>query len=190
MSATQTDDDDVVPYDVTEEVEVGDLSDQESGVLPASSRVIGEVKKASVKTNLENNKYPQADDNEWTFKSLHLEIGIGPLGIDGEGAYANKVLFADLIVSYNDRACERKAVSAGKKYNRQWWEREARYPAKQFIRAIGGDVTNVRINDDFLISLLGVSVMFDIKKVKDTFRGEGEFKNELANWRAVENSEE
>ncbi len=174
------------PFDVTEDIDVGDLTDQEGGVLPAATRVVGEIRKASIKRNLENNKYPESEDNEWTFKSLHLEIAIGPFGIDGEGSYKGKVMFADLIVSYNKEACQRSSAAKGKKFNAQWWEREARYPAKQFIKAIGGDVTNVRINDAFLMSLVGQSIMFDIKKQKDTYRGEGEFRNELTGWRAVE----
>lgn len=181
---------DGVPFDVTEDIDVGDLSEQEGGVLPAASRVIGSIKKASVKTNLLDNKQAQSDTNLWTFKSLHLEIAIGPLGTDGEGTYKGKVLFADLIAVYNERGCKASASAKGKKYNASWWEREARYPLKQFIKATQGDVTNVKINDDFLLALVGSDVMFDIRKTKDTFRGEGEFRNELANWRAVETGDD
>lgn len=196
-TTTAVDDDDEaigtedgVPFDVTEDLDVGDLSEQEGGALPAASRVIGSIKKASVKTNLLNNKAPQSSDNPWTFKSLHLEIAIGPLGTDGEGTYKGKVLFCDLIAAFDSAACKRSAESRGKKYNASWWEREARYPLKQFVKAIQGDVTAVRINDDFLLALVGRDVMFDIKKVKDSFRGEGEFKNELANWRPVETGDD
>ena len=191
-----TDDDDAigtedgVPFDVTEDLDVGDLSEQEGGVLPAASRVIGEIKKASVKTNLMNNKASQSEDNPWTFKSLHLEIAIGPLGTDGEGTYKGKVLFADLIAVFDPAACRKSAENRGKKYNASWWERESRYPLKQFIKAVSGDVKAVKINDDFLLSLVGTAVMFDIKKTKDSFRGEGEFRNELANWRAVETGDD
>lgn len=180
---------DAVPFEV-EDLEVGDLSDQEGGVLPAASRVVGTIKNASIKTNLLNNKASQGDDNPWTFKSLHLEIAIGALGTDGEGTYKGKVLFADLIAVFDAKACKRSAESRGKKYNASWWERESRYPLKQFIKATSGDVKAVKINDDFLIGLVGTDVMFDIKKTKDTFRGEGEFRNELANWRAVETGDD
>lgn len=183
-------DDDMPPFNVLDDIDVGDLSSQEGGVLPASSRVVGEVRRASIKRNLENNKYRESPDNLCTFKSLHLEIAIGATGLDGEGAYAGKMLFADLIVAFDAEACKRKAESHGKKYNAHWWEQNARFPLKEFIRAIGGDVKNVRINDEFLLALVGQHVMFDIKRVKDSFRGEGEFRNELANWRAVETSDE
>jgi hypothetical protein len=179
-----------VGFDVNEDIDVGDLSDQEGGVLPAASRVIGTIKKASIKTNLLDNKLPESEGNMWTFKSLHLEIAIGPLGTDGEGMYAGKVLFTDLIVVYSIEGTKKSASLKNKKYNASWWEREARYPAKQFIKAIGGDVTHVKINDAFLIGLVDREIMFDIRKVKDTFRGEGEFRNELANWRLVETQEE
>lgn len=182
--------DEAVPFEV-EDLDVGDLSEQEGGVLPAASRVIGEIKKASIKTNLLDNKRSQdPDDNPWTFKSLHLEIAIGALGTDGEGTYKGKVLFCDLILVYDAAACKRSSEAKSKKFNAQWWEKESRYPAKQFIKALGGDVKNVRVNDDFLLALIGREVMFDIKKVKDSFRGEGEFRNELANWRAVETGDD
>lgn len=185
-------DDDLVPFDVTEEVEVGDLSDQEGGTLPAATRVVGEIKKASVKRNLIDNKYDERPDNPCTFKYLHLEIKIGPDGIDGEGTYAGKHVFTsmmDIVLAYDEAACRMKAESQKdrngqpKKFNAHWWAKEARYGAKQFFVAINGDARNVRVNDDYLLSLLGQPIMFDIKREKDTDRGEGG--NRLQNWRAV-----
>lgn len=179
---------DAVGFDVTEDIDVGDLSDQEGGVLPAASRVIGTIKKASVKINLLDNKLPASEDNVWTFKYLNLEIHIGPLGLDGEGQYASKPVFTgntDLILVYDEAACKKKARLSNKTYNDAWWRTQARYQTKLFMKAINGDVKNVRVNDDFLIALIGREVMFDIKKEKDTFRGEGEFRNSLQNWRAV-----
>jgi len=184
---------DDVPFDVEDEIEVGDLSEQEGGVLPAAQRVIGEIKKASVKRSLLDNKYPEASDNPCTFKYLNLEVAIGPDGIDGQGTYAGKHLFTgmmDIILTYDEEACRRKKEAGGGKFNPQWWSKEARYGAKQFFKAISGDVKNVKVNDDLLLSLPGMPIMFDIKKEKDTFKGEGEFRNTLANFRAVETQED
>lgn len=179
--------DDEAPFDVTEDVDVGDLSDQEGGVLPPATRVVGEIKKASVKRSLENNKYSENPDNEWTFKYLHLEIKIGPDGIDGEGTYAGKVVFTsmtDVILTYNEVACRRKAESAGKKFNAHWWAKESRFGAKQFFTALNGDVKAIKVNDDALIAMVGRPIMFDIKREKD---GQS---NRLANWRTAEAQEE
>lgn len=180
-------DDDLPPFDVTEEVEVGNLDDQEGGTLPPATRVVGEIKKASVKRCLLDNKYDERPDNPCTFKYLHLEVKIGEQGIDGEGTYAGKHVFTsmmDVVLAYSEDACRKKAESNGKKFNAHWWAKEARYGAKQFFKATQGDVTNIKVNDDLLLSLLGQPIMFDIRKEKDTERGEGG--NRLANFRAVE----
>lgn len=184
--------DDAIPFDVTEDIDVGDLSDQEGGILPAATRVIGTIQKASVKRSLLDNKYQERDDNPCTFKYLNLEIKIGEAGIDGEGAYAGKVVFPsmmDIVLTYDPAACKRKAESKGKPFNSEWWAKTARLGAKQFFTAINGNAKNVRVNDDVLIALVGQLIMFDIKKEKDGTR-EGEFTNRLTNWRAVETSEE
>lgn len=180
-------DDDLPPFDVTEELEIGDLTDQEGGTLPPATRVVGEIKKASVKRCLMDNKYDERPDNPCTFKYLHLEIKIGPDGINENGDYAGKHVFTsmmDIVLTYNEDACRKKAESNNKKFNAHWWAKESRYGAKQFFVAVLGDAKNIRVNDDLLLSLLGQAVMFDIKKEKDTDRGEGG--NRLQNWRAVE----
>lgn len=183
--------DDEPPFDVTEDLDVGDLSDQEGGVLPPATRVIGTIKKASVKRSLLDNKYSERDDNPWTFKYLHLEIKIGDDGIDGEGTYAGKVMFTsmmDIVLTYNEAACKRKFESnpknAGKKFNAHWWSKEARFGAKQFFTALNGSAQNIKVNDDALLAMLEQSIMFDIKREKDGSS------NRLANWRAVEQTEE
>jgi len=178
---------DEVPFDVTEDLDIGDLTDQEGGVLPQATRVIGEIRKAAVKRCLENNKYSERPDNQWTFKYLHLEIKIGPQGINDQGDYAGKVLFTsmmDIVLTYNEEACKRKAQAAGKKFNTHWWAKEARFGAKQFFTALNGNAQNIKVNDDALIAMVGRPIMFDIKREKDGSS------NRLANWRAVEQNQE
>lgn len=190
---------DDIPFDVTEEVEVGDLSDQQGSVFPNATRVVGEIRKASVKRNLLNNKYSEREDNPYTFKYLNLEIKISETGIDGEGAYAGDIIFTsmmDLVLAYSEAACRTKAESKenSKGFNAQWWAKKARFGAMQFLTSLGYDMTKPPthpanqnppppIGDDFLISLIGTQVMFDIKREKDD-------SNRLSNWRAVETSEE
>lgn len=187
--AVTINDDEEIPFNVNEEVEVGDLTDQQGGGFPASTRVVGEIRKASVKPSLENNKYRfNATDNRITFKSLHLEIKIGPDGTDGNGANAGRIVFTgmtDIILTYDEAACRRKKEAAGGKFNAEWWRCEARFGAKQFFTATQGSASNVKVNDDLLITLVGSPIMFDIKPEKgnpESYR--------LANWRAVEQGEE
>lgn len=178
-----------VPFDVTEDIDVGDLSDQQGGGFPASTRVVGEIRKASVKPSLENNKYSfHPVDNKVCFKSLHLEIKIGEAGTDGEGANAGRICFTsimDIVLTYDEAACRRKKEAAGGKFNAAWWANEARFGAKQFFTATQGSAKNVRVNDELLIALVGSPIMFDIKPEKgnpESYR--------LQNWRAVEQGEE
>lgn len=171
--------DDEVGFDVTDEIEVGDLSDQQGGVMEPCSRVPFSIRKASVIT---------VDDKEsklWLTKKLKIEAQITSDGVDGEGKYKNKVMFAELLLAFN-------AQDFPEKFAKPWWKTEARFPTKQFLKAIGVDVTNVRVNDDFLLNLAGQEFMADIKKSaiqqKNSETGKwdntGDYKNELGNYRS------
>jgi len=174
-----TDDTGDVPFDVHEEIDVGDLSDQQGGVLEPAAKVNFTIKKASVRTAEDK------DTHAWMVKRLVVEAQIGPGGVDGEGKYAKKVLFPELVLTFNK-------ADFPEAFKSPWWEKEARFPTKQFLKALGEDVTSVRINDDFLSSLIGREFVADIKrkeirtKVNGKYEGTGDFKNELANFRTAE----
>jgi hypothetical protein len=118
-------------------------------------------------------------------KRLVVEAQVGPEGIDGEGKYANKVLFPELILTFNK-------ADFPDTYSKPWWEKEARFPTRQFLKAIGEDISNVRINDEFLTSLIGREFVADIKrseirqKVDGKYVGSGDYKNELTNFRSAD----
>lgn len=166
-------------FQVNEPVEVGDLSEQQGGVLEAATKVPFTIRKASVRTQEDN------DTKVWSVKRLVVEAAIGPLGVDGEGKYANKVLFPEFILTFNkDQFPE--------KFNKPWWEKEARFPLKQFLKALNRDITQVRVNDEFLIGLANEEFIADIKRKEiqtkgddGKYHGSGDFKNELANYRAA-----
>lgn len=175
-------DTDEVGFQVQEEVEVGDLSEQQGGVLEAASRVGFVIRKATVRTQEDK------DSKVWSVKRLAVEAAIGPLGVDGEGKYAGKVLFPEFILTFNK-------TDFPEKFNKPWWEKEARFPLKQFLKALGRDVTSVRVNDEFLLSLQNEEFIADIKRKEiqtkgddDKYHGSGDFKNELANFRAANQS--
>jgi hypothetical protein len=180
---TVDDDSGTVPFDVTEEVDVGDLSDQQGGVLDPAAKVRFSVKKASVRTAEDK------DTKTWMVKRLVVEAQIGPEGVDGEGKYAKKVLFPELVLTFNSR-------DFPDAFKSPWWQNEARYPTKQFLKAMGEDVTNVRVNDEFLTSLIGREFVADIKrreiktKVNGKYEGTGDWKNELANFRSADGGDQ
>lgn len=166
-------------FQVTEEVSVGDLSDQQGGVMEAASRVPFVIRKASVRTQEDK------ESSKWTVKRLSVEAAIGPLGVDGEGKFANKVLFPEFVLTMNTTDFPEKFASS-------WWQKEARYPLKQFLKALNREITSVRVNDEFLIGLQNEEFIADIKRVEiktkgddGKYHGSGDFKNELANYRAV-----
>src|SRR5690349_13160035 len=123
-------DTDVPGFQVQEEVSVGDLSDQQGGVMEAVSRVPFIIRKASVRTQEDK------DSKVWSVKRLAIEAAIGPLGVDGEGKFANKVLFPEFVLTFN-------STDFPDKFSSPWWQREARFPLKQFLRALGRDITQV-----------------------------------------------
>lgn len=169
-------------FQVTEQVEVGDLSEQQGGVMEAVSKVPFTIRKASVRVQ---------EDKEtklWTVKRLSVEAAIGPLGVDGEGKFANKVLFPEFVLTMNSADFPDKFASS-------WWQKEARYPLKQFLKALNRDITSVRVNDEFLLGLQNEEFVADIKRVEiktkgddGKYHGSGDFKNELANYRAANTS--
>lgn len=171
--------DEEVPFDVNDEIDVGDLSDQQGGVLEPASKVRFHIKKASVRTAEDK------DTKTWMVKRLVVEAQVTSDGVDGEGKYANKVLFPELILTFNKS-------DFPDAFAKPWWEKEARYPTKQFLKAMGEDITNVRINDDFLSGLTGREFIADIKrseiraKKNGKYEGTGDFKNELVNFRSAE----
>lgn len=166
-------------FQVVEPVEVGDLSEQQGGVLEAASKVPFVIRKATVRTQEDK------DSKLWTVKRLAVEAAIGPLGVDGEGKYANKVLFPEFVLTFN-------STDFPDKFKSNWWQKEARYPLKQFLKALNRDVTQVRVNDEFLLSLQNEEFAADIKRKEiqtkgddEKWHGTGDFKNELANFRSV-----
>lgn len=177
-------------FEINEPVDVGDLSDQSSGndVIEAARNVPFVIKKAEIRAQLEDNKRAQGDDNRWKVKRLKLQIGVSATGVDGEGRYANKVFFPELILTMNQRDFPNDYAS-------DWWQKKARGPFKEFIVALGYDPKQPPvINDEFLTGLIGAEVVADIRRVqekrKDNVTGKyeptGNMENTIENFRKVE----
>jgi hypothetical protein len=185
MSASYAREDEEI--DINDSIEIGDLSDQQvSDVLDPARKVPFIIKKASIRK-----QYANQNDKTGTpdVTRLSIDAAIGADGLDGEGKFANKHLFCDLILAFN------REVKTG-----DWWEKRARGPAKQFFQALGYDVANLpRIDAELLGELGGKEFVADIlrkpmqektgeqnEQGKDTYRDTGEFKNELSNFRKSE----
>lgn len=173
-------------FDVTDEVDVGDLSTQQGNdVIEPHKKVRFEVRKATVRD------YKKDDDSSWRKKFLALDVVVGSDGVDGQGKYANKHFFQDLLLLAN--------TSHYPELDTENYRTKARFDTKVFLKAMGYDPAKPpKINDDFLIGLTGREVFGDITKRSidnpPTEQGgkwtpSGEFRNEIKNWRAVESTE-
>lgn len=173
--------------DLNDPVLVGDLSDQTvSDVIDPARKVPFIIKKASVRK-----QYADANDKSSTVEVTRLSIdaAIGADGVDTEGKYANKHIFCDLVLAFN------KETHTG-----EWWEKRSRGPTKQFFQALGYDVANLPpIDADLLGELGGKEFVADILRKpiqnktdqlnpttgKAIYANSGDYKNELANFRAA-----
>ena len=83
-----------VPFEVTEAVDIGDLSDlkEDRAIVPPTANVLFRISKASMRKSLVDNQQPESEENPCVLKSLSLEVRLEE-GIDEEGKYKNKPLF-------------------------------------------------------------------------------------------------
>lgn len=170
-------------FEIVDEFEVGDLSTQTGNdVIDAFPRVRFEVRKATVRP------YIKHDESTWRKKFLALDLVVGPLGVDGDGKYANKHLFQDELLVANTEDFPELATDH--------YKTKARFGFKQLLKAMGFDpATPPRINDEFLNELIGREVVGDIAKrpiqnppaeLGGKWTDSGDFKNEVRNYRAAE----
>jgi hypothetical protein len=172
-----------VPFDVNVDVELGDMSGI-TDVLEPAARVRFKVKQAEL------NRVEK--DGVWKMTRLKTQLQVGDVGVDGNGKYAGKVLFGELIVAHNPEV-----------YTKDWWKnRQYLMDVKQFIKALGYDVkAPPTLNDQFLGEIIGREVLADIKQVKiqakkQVEQGDGtvkvvyvdtdDVKNEVGNFKSAE----
>jgi hypothetical protein len=183
MSQAYAMDDDV---DINEPITMDSVADQETtDVIEPVSKVPFVIKKASIRK-----QYADANDKSSSVEVTRLVIdaAIGADGVDTEGKYANKHLFSELILTFN------KETHTG-----DWWLKKSRGPTKQFLQALGYDPAQPpTIDAEFLSELGGKEFVADIRKRpiqqktdqinekgKAVYESTGDFKNELANFRAA-----
>lgn len=172
-------------FAVTDEVDVGDLSTQQGNdVIDPQRKVRFVIRKASVRP------YQKDGESSWRKKFLALDIAVSGEGVDGEGKYKNKHFFPDLLLVAN--------TSHYPELDTEHYRTKARFDTKVFLKAMGFDpAAPPKINDEFLIGLNEREVYADITRREiqqapgegeTKWKGTGEFKNEIKNWRAVEAS--
>lgn len=162
-------------FDVNDD-EVVDVSDQESGPIEAAKGVRFEIKKASVSVWKEKN----GPHDDWYTKKLALEVAVVEgIDIDGVMKYAGRRFFPELCYKVN-------YADYPDKFKSDWWKNKSKADFKEFAgKAMGLDVSQIRINDAFLEELVGQEFIANVtkkeiqNKVDDEYVGTGEYKNEL-----------
>ena len=141
------------PFEVTDEIETGDMSDVQEDLLPASSKVLFSIKKASVDTITVSK-----EDKTPTLKKIRLQAKlVEGIEVTQDGVtsikYKGKVSFIDFLVWHNPEF---------KKGN--WYEsRKYMLPYKQFLIAMKYDTKNSpKINDELLGSWKDLEFRCDV----------------------------
>jgi len=164
---------DEVGFDVNDEVIVGDLTDVRAEILPVTQNVKLRIDKASI-----------AKTESGDLKGLKLELAIAEgIEVAGETKFVNKKVFTGImdLCFYADPATR----------NSQWYKSKQHLLGfKQFMQALDLDITNVKINDEFLQGLVGREVMANITHEEDTVKDEsgkrqktGNFREKLKAWK-------
>lgn len=164
------------PFEVADPVEGEDLSAQTGQeLLDAAKKVQFSVKEAKLQ------KVEDKDTKAILMKKLNVQAKIGALGVNGEGRYAGKVMFLELIVWFDiDR------------YTSDWWKNQARFPYKSYLQATEQPICpSPTINDEWLEAQKDKEFTGDIKivpiraKVNGEYVDTGDKKNEVVNLKKI-----
>ena len=171
------------PFEVTDEIETGDMSDVQEDLLPVASRALFVIKKASVET-IGLSK----EDKTPVLKKIRLQAKlVEGVEVAGETKYKGKVAFIDFLVWHSP---EHKTS--------EWYKtRKYLLPYKQFLIGMRYDPKqSPKINDELLSSWVDREFRADIKQKPiqvETVQEDGskkwvntsDLKNEFANYRAA-----
>lgn len=146
-----------VPFEIAEEVSVGDLTAVQQSITPQAQDVKVRIDKASVDMS--------KDKALKTLKvSLRVVEGIPVFNQEtGENdlKFQNKPLFPgfmDLCIWADPT-----------KKNSQWYKNKQHLLGfKQFCQALDIDIKDVKVNDEFLMSLIGRELLVSIKHEEET----------------------
>lgn len=171
------------PFQVGEEIEVGDLSGVQRSVLPAAKDVRFEVMSTSVETTKSGHiKYLKAK----------LRIVNGIPGADPETGeltmqHANKIAFPgvlDLCIWHDPNGPDPKG----------WWKqqdagsREYLLGFRKFSEALGFDIKAIKVNDEYHLKAAGQHVLGTIRH--ETDKDTGQVSERFGNWKAAPPQEE
>ena len=172
---------DDTPFEVVDEYEVQDLTDvkAEKNLFPVTKDLLVRINKAATQTNKNKNIY-----------ALKLElrtVNETPIGED-KVIKANYPIFNSIM----DLVYGAKMDVDGRADNKWWKASQHLVEFKNLCKALDIPLTGIKVNDEFLSSLLGkevlVTVVHEVEKVANE-QGEkvptGDFNQKLRYWKKV-----
>lgn len=171
-----------VPFEVMDNYDVADLTDvkQEQSILPVTKGLKVRIAKAATQTNKAKDIY-----------SLKIELRIvdGIVNQDsGLHQYVNKPLFTGIM----DLVYGAKDSQTRDKEGKHWWKSNQHLVEfKNFCKALDISLTGIKVNDEFVSSLIGKELLVDVvheaQTSMDPSSGErtktGEFREKLKGWK-------
>jgi len=171
-----------VPFDVTDNYDVADLTDvkQEQSILPVTKGLKVRITKAATQTNKAKDIY-----------SLKLELRIvdGILNVEsGLHQYVNKPLFTGIM----DLVYGAKDSQTRDKEGKHWWKTNQHLVEfKNFCKALDIPLSGIKVNDEFLAELVGKELLVDVTHEAQTSIDQatgdkvktGEFREKLKGWK-------
>lgn len=173
-----------IPFEVTEEIMVGDLTEvkEQRSVIPPTQNLKVRINKAGVQEN--KNK---------DIRSLKLDLRIvdGIEVLDKESGvselkYVNKPLFTNLmdLCFWADPSTK----------NSNWFvTKQHLVGLKKFCIALDIELTNFKVNDEFLSGLLGKELLVDVVHEEEEtldsttgeYKGTGTFRERIKNFKHI-----
>lgn len=168
-------------FDVTEAYDVVDLTEVKAdrNLTPACKNLKVRVDQAATQANQDKDIYSL---------KLTLRIVDGIPSPEGVPQYVNKPLFTNLMDLVYGAKLDVKNRDTSK-----WWKgNQHLVEFKNFCKALEIPLSGIKVNDEFLSSLLGKEVLVDVVHEAETALDEagkkvktGTFREKLKNWKKL-----
>ena len=170
-------------FDVVDEVEVADLTDvkQDRNLFPVSKDVLVRINKAATQKNRDKD-----------ISSLKLDVrpieGIGVLD-EASGETVQKYVNAPIFTSIMDLVYSADTSVKGRSDNKWWKNQQHLVEFKKFCEALDIPLKGIKVNDEWLSSLVGKELLVSVKHEADTQKVDGKkvnlgtFSQKLYSWK-------
>lgn len=166
-------------FEVVDQFEVQDLTDvkAEKNLFPVAKDLKVRIAKAALQTNKDKDIYAL---------KLELRTVDGIQGEDGAMARVNNPIFNSLM----DLVYGADTSIKGRDTNKWWKNRQHLVEFKNFVQALGMPLSGIKVNDEFLASIVGQEVLVTVAHEAETTTDDkgnkvktGDFQQKLKGWK-------